>query len=361
MSLPGIERAIDGDGHVIEDVEDIKRFLPAEWKTNTTTRTQGVFPRLDHMHNSLDHNPSGAFTNPGPAGWVRFLDEVGFDQAILYPTAGLAFGKMIDVELAVGTARAYNDWLYETYLQRDDRLKGIGLVPFQDPEAAVEELRRQVEQLGMVGALIPSTGLKSHLGDKIYWPIYAEADRLGCCLAVHGGAHSGLGFDHFNVFAAAHALGHPLGITIVFASLVINGIFDRFPNARFGFMEGGVGWFLMALERLEGSYKAFTPYYPKLELRPGESVADYIMSQVKAGRIYVGVEGEEPDLAHAVRRLGPEAWVFSSDFPHEVNIDTCRHEAEEVLANDELSPEAKRAIFFQNSERFYGLKTPAAV
>ena len=359
MAVHGMERIIDGDGHVIEDIEGIKAYLPGEWQANTTTRTQGVFPRLDHMHNSLDTNPPGAFINPGPDGWVRFLDELGLDAAVLYPTAGLAFGKMIDIDLAVGTARAYNDWLYEAYLKRDERLKGIALIPLQDPEAAVAELRRAVEQQGMVGALLPSTGLKSHLGDKMYWPVYTEAERLGCCLAVHGGAHSGLGFDHMNVFAATHALGHPFGIAIVFASMVINGIFDRFPNARYGFMEGGVGWFLMALERLEGSYRAFTPHYPKLALEPGESPADYAMRHVKAGRLFVGVEGEEPDLGHAVRSRGAEAFVFSSDFPHEVNIETCKHEVEEVLENDELDAAAKRAIFYENAERFYGLAAPS--
>jgi predicted TIM-barrel fold metal-dependent hydrolase len=346
---------IDGDGHILEDLEGIKRYLPDAWKQNTTTRTQGVFPQLDHLHNSLNINPPGAFEDPGPAGWVRFLDELRFEAAVLYPTDGLAFGKMIDVELAVGTARAYNDWLYETYLKRDPRLKGIGLIPLQDAEAAVVELRRIITEYGMVGALIPSTGLRSHLGDSIYWPVYAEADRLGCALSVHGGAHSGLGFDQLNVFAAIHALGHPVGVAIVFASLVINGIFDRFPNARFGFMEGGVAWFLMALERLDGSYKAFTPYLPKLDLRPGEAISSYVLRHVKDGRIFVGVEGEEPTLAHAVTTLGPEAFVFSSDFPHEVNVDTCRHEIEEVLENDGLSDDAKHKIFYENAARFYGL------
>lgn len=353
-------RMIDGDGHVIEDLEDIKRYLPETWKANTTTRTQGVFPQLDHMHNSLNVNPPGAFENPGVDGWIGFLDRLGFETAVLYPTSGLSFGKLIDVELAVGTARAYNDWLHDAYLKRDPRLRGVGLVAFQDPEAAVVELRRIVTEYGMVGALIPSTGLKTHLGDPIYWPVYAEADRLGCALAVHGGAHSGLGFDQLNVFAAVHALGHPLGIAIVFASLAVNGVFDRFPNARFGFMEGGVAWFLMALERLDGSYRAFTPSLPKLDLQPGETVSSNILRHVKAGRIFVGVEGEEPDLAHAVRRLGPDAFVFSSDFPHEVNLETCRHGVEEVLENDALSDDAKRKIFFENAVRFYGLKNPAA-
>lgn len=139
----------------------------------------------------------------------------------------------------------------------------------------------------------------------------------------------------------------------MFASLAINGIFDRFPNARFGFMEGGVGWFLMALERLEGSFNAFRPYFPKIDLRSGEAVSDYLIRHVQDGRVFVGVEGEEPDLAHAVRRLGPEAFVFSSDFPHEVNVETCAHEVAEVRENDELSADAKRAIFFENAQRFY--------
>jgi len=358
--MSNIGRMIDGDGHVLEDVEAIKKYLPAEWSSNTTTRTQGVFPALDHMHIHLDHNPAGAFTNPGPDGWVRFLDELGFEASVLYPTGGLSFGRMIDVELAVGTARAYNDWLADTYLKRDSRLKGVGLIPFQEPDAAVEELRRIVQDHGMVGALMPATGLRSHFGDKIYWPIYAEADRLGSCLSVHGGSYGGLGFDHLNAFPAIHALGHPLSVAVAFASLTINGIFDRFPNVRFGFLEAGVAWFLMALERLDGSYKAFTPYYPKLALEANESPADYVVRHVKAGRIFVGIEGEEPDLVHAIRRIGPEPFVFSSDFPHEVNIETCRHEVEEVLENDELSEGAKRALFYENAVRFYGLKTLTA-
>jgi predicted TIM-barrel fold metal-dependent hydrolase len=88
-------------------------------------------------------------------------------------------------------------------------------------------------------------------------------------------------------------------------------------------------------------------------------VADYVLRHVKAGRIFVGVEGGEPALAYAVQAVGREAFVYSSDFPHEVNLDTCRHEMDEVLENAALSPDDKAAIFYRNAERLYGL-TPAA-
>jgi hypothetical protein len=86
--------------------------------------------------------------------------------------------------------------------------------------------------------------------------VYAEADRLGCALGVHGGAHSGLGFDQMNVYTPVGAMGHPLGLLINFAGILFNGVLDRFPNAKFGFMEGGVAWLLVALERFDrgGSY-----------------------------------------------------------------------------------------------------------
>ena len=50
-----------------------------------------------------------------------------------------------------------------------------------------------------------------------------------------------------------------------------------------------------------------------LDLHEGEHVSGYILRKVKEGQIFVGCEGEEPDLAYGVRRVGPEPWVFSSD------------------------------------------------
>lgn len=347
---------IDGDGHVLEDVAGIARYMPAEFRDSTTIRTLGLFPGLDHLHNNLSTNPPGAFNNPGPEGWESFLEDVGVEASVLYPTAALAHGKHVDVDLAIATARAYNDWLYHTYTRPNPRLKGIALVPLQDPDAAIAELHRAVDELGFVGAMLPSMGLPLHLGHKAYWPFYAEASKMGCALGVHGGCHSGLGMDTFNVFAAIHALGHPYGVGVCFASMVINGVFDKFPNLRVGYLEGGVGWFIMALERLTGSYRAFTPMDPRqelLRLEPGETVADYIIRHIKRGQIFVGVEGDEPALAYAVKVAGNEAFVYSSDFPHEVNNETCKEEIEEVLENPELTDADRQAILHDNPQRFY--------
>ncbi len=44
---------------------------------------------------------------------------------MLYPTAGLAVGRIMAEEWAMVASRAYNNWLYERFLNSSERLKGI--------------------------------------------------------------------------------------------------------------------------------------------------------------------------------------------------------------------------------------------
>lgn len=350
----------DGDGHAMENLPEIARRLSPAHQRMAKTGT-GLFPQFDHFKVPPGQLAPGTFKwDVGADDWLKFLDDVGIENTIMFPTHGLAFGRINNEDWAIDVARAYNDWFYESHLSKSKRLQGMALIPMQEPEAAVAELRRVVNELGMCGAMLPSTGLRSHLGAREFWPIYAEAEKLGCCLAVHGGAHSGLGFDGFNHNAAAHALGHPLGIMIGFVSMLSNGVFERYPNLRLGFLEGGVGWIVMALERLTGSWAAHPPVDPRgnaMQLKGDESVHDYVVRQIKAGRLFIGCEGDEPALGFGAKHIGAGAFVYSSDFPHEVTPQSCKHEIEELLEREDLSQQDKAAILSGNAKRLYTRST----
>ena len=359
-------KIIDGDGHIFEDGEAIARHFP--YSAAGGRLRSGVFPLHSHIQFSLTRNPRGAFAtapdgqfqNPGPEGWIEFMDQVGIDYAVLFPTAGQRIGRIVDRDYAFGAARAYNDWLTETYLRRDSRFKGIALLPMHDAEAALEELRRAYTELGMCGVLFPATGVHLNLGAKPYWPVYAEAARLGCPVVVHGGGHWDLGMDTMNVSTGANAIGHPMSLAIALAEMVLNNLFDRFPGLRVAYLEGGPLWFLMALERLSRSYEAGTPINPRgelLRLPEGKTVADYIRALIRAGRLVVGIEGGETDLAYAIKVAGEQAFMFSSDFPHEVNTQTVRKEIRELCEREEISEVAKQAILRSNAARFYKLQS----
>jgi len=361
-------KIIDGDGHVFEDGEGIARHFP--YTAAGGRLRNGVFPTQSHIQFSLTHRPPGSFGigsdgrfhNPGPEGWIEFMDQIGFDYAVLFPTAGQRIGRIVDRDYAVGASRAYNDWLAETYLGRDSRFKGIAILPMHDAEAALEELHRAYTELGVCGVLFPATGVHLNLGAKPYWPVYAEAARLGCPVVVHGGGHWDLGMDTMNVSTGANAIGHPMSLAIALAEMVFNNLFERFPGLRVAYLEGGPLWFLMALERLSRSYEAGTPVNPRgelLHLPEGQTVANYLRALIKTDRLVVGIEGGESDLAYAIKVAGEQAFMFSSDFPHEVNTQTVTKEIRELREREEISEAAKLAILRGNAARFYKLIPPS--
>ena len=128
-----------------------------------------LFPESDHLHFRYLKQNRRTTGNPSPDHWNRFLDNSGIGQTVLYPTAGLAVGRIIAPEWAVVACSAYNQWLYEKSLKKNSRLKGIALIPCQDIDAAVKELRRAVKELNMLGGMLPSNGdaIQGHLGSKI--------------------------------------------------------------------------------------------------------------------------------------------------------------------------------------------------
>jgi predicted TIM-barrel fold metal-dependent hydrolase len=353
-------RIIDGDGHVMEDVAAIWRHMPQEYvgRSFSDIRGKSPFPPIDHLHSANRHfTPRGAFANVGPEGWERFLGEVGIHSTVLYTSAGLSFGKIVSRDWAIDLARAYNDWMYDTYLSKNRRFRAMGLIPLQEPKEAVNELRRIVGELKMCGAMLPSTGASMpHLGSEQFWPIYEEAERLGCAIGIHGGAHEGMLMDDMSPYAPVNALGHPWGQMVNFAGIIFNGVFDRFPGVRIGFLEAGCAWVLTCMERFTRSWASHVQYDPRgrfLKLRDGETVGDYVHRQVEEGRIFIGVEGNELTIADAVRALGNKPFIFSSDYPHEVDAETCKAELKELQENTQLTPADKEAILFQNSTRFY--------
>ena len=356
-------RIIDGDGHIMEDMPAIAQLLPEPYRTMSTRAgggTRGLFPGLDNMHTVFRDQPAvlegrGRVEVPG---WLEFMPDVGIESAVLYPSGGLGVGRIPHPEVAVAVCRVYNDWLYQTYVAADKRFKGMALIPLQDPQAAVEELRRAVKEYGFVGAMLPTNGLKDHLGAGRFWPVYEEADRLHCAMAAHGGSHNGLGLDQLDYWPVMQGLGHPFGLAVGFAGIVSNGLLDKFPNVRFGFLEGGIGWLLMCVERFSEACSTFSQHDPNgrfYTLRPGENMPRYLQRHMDDGRIFVGCEGDEPGLARLVDEFGNGVFVYSSDFPHEVTKATCKHELEELIENEHLTPEDKEAILHGNAERLYGL------
>ncbi len=340
-------KVIDADGHVIEDDEALLPYLEPPYRGRKDLLTAPFFPSLDGWHRAalrIADGKSRDIERPDASAWVDFMDQAEIEWAVLYPTNGLGYGLIKQVEWAVALARAYNNWLHDQFLSRSPRLKGAALIPLQEISEAVKELRRAVTQLGMVGAILPAVGLRRPLGDASYNPIYEEAQALGCMLAVHGAPAQQLGFDFFERFIQAR-LNHPLSQIIQFTSMIFEGVPDRFPRLRLAFMEAGCGWVPYLIDRMDRDFEHRSRQAPHLTKPPSE--------HVRSGQIFFHCETEESTLPYAIKLLGAERFFIASDFPHEP-ADEIREAIGEFLRRSDLNDEIKHALLYRNPTRLYG-------
>ena len=107
---------IDGDGHIMEDNAGIIAHMKGAYR-EIAARKGICFPPLDHLHSgrAVETPPQRDQRPPvGPKGWLEFLDDVGIDWTVMYPTLALSYGKIVSRDYALAVCKAYNDWMTET-------------------------------------------------------------------------------------------------------------------------------------------------------------------------------------------------------------------------------------------------------
>ena len=132
---------------------------------------QHVYGRIPHQQallEKVEKNGSHHFTELAR----RAMDALGLDYQIVFPTPMLTLGMhpQDDIEAALGGA--YNRWLVERILPEDDRLKGLLYLPFNTPEACVEQIKRYGHLDSVIGFTVCSTRNKP-VHHNSYMQLYA--------------------------------------------------------------------------------------------------------------------------------------------------------------------------------------------
>ncbi len=330
-------KMFDADGHVREVESDVFEYLPESYRKRRDALL--YFPLLPHhgWHRQAFGRPGVSFMIPTLKDWQDALENGNLEASVLYPTRFMHIGQIGIAEFAVDLSRAYNDYLYDRFLRPETRLKGMAVLPLQDINAAVAELRRAVRDYGMVGGILPADGLPRPLGHPEFYPLYEEADRLGCALAVHS-QNSLRNNDLFLWKDEAATLAHVWPQMRQFTNLMFSGILGRLPNLRIAFLEAGCGWVPYLMSKME-------PRMGKLD-KPSTFIA--------RGQIYFQC-GEELTTPRDLELLGDHCLLWASDFPHEGIVDMAIA-VKEFQTREDIAPEAKRRIAGDNPKRLYGIE-----
>ncbi len=294
-------------------------------------------------------------------GRLKDLELLGVDVQVIYPTAMVFVSDVEDKDLATAICRAHNNYVADRCNRAPERLKGIALVPLQDPSSAVEEMRRATRELGLVAVTLPGIVGVKPLHSKEFEPFFKAANELDCPIGFHAvtGMHDTPWADCFKDFFSTHVTAMPFSMMVALMSVTRMGLMEDLPNLRFAFLEIDGQWLhywanwvnrhVEDAPRVSGGYHREPGWGDEPYLLPEgvKNPHDYIRS----GRFLSGYS-EHEDLRYLIDHLGPRTFMYASDYPHG---DTEWERVQETRALASLTQEEKDDILGNNAARFYKL------
>ena len=241
------------------------------------------------------------------------MDTEHIDISVLFPTGGFGVTQLPEKDYAAAFCRGYNDWIASVCAE-SPRLKGVGLVPFQDVDAAAKETQRAIGELGLAGITVGTFGMKEHLGQPMYWPIYEQLEKFNVPLLVHNSRQGPAGEIRFDTFLFRHTIGRPFETLLDCAALVYGGVPEKFPKLRIAFLECGCGWVPYWMDRMDEEWEKRQAEAPLLKKKPSEYIhRGQLVFRRRTGREHGAfLFGKGRRRRHFVRfRLSPLGWRFS--------------------------------------------------
>ena len=313
------------------------------------------------------------------------LDEMpvlGVDRQFILPQFSGWWTYMIEPALASAIARSYNLSNLRLMEHYGDRIIGVALVQLQDVPAAIREME-WAQKEGFCAVVLDKVypvqdhpygeSLGSH---KELWPFFARAEEMEMPIFLHNIQHGHRISNLPNFQKDGLYLFAPQEGQVSLVSLVTSGLLDDFPGLQFIFTEAGTGFIKPLVDRLDAAFngppvdydgdadadvmrgvnaklrrhRAF--YGPEVFLEKNKKPASHYFRN----NFYFTIETEEAALPDAIEFLGPERFLFATDYPHDDPGGSMKFRDVQLLSiNQNISDETKELIRHGNAERLFKL------
>jgi predicted TIM-barrel fold metal-dependent hydrolase len=240
------------------------------------------------------------------------FDRLGASRAILNCIYGVQL--VMNEDMAKAFARAVNTWVAKEWLDRDPRLSASIVVPLQNVEFAVDEIEHWASDRRFVQVLVLAMG-DVPLGKRQLWPVWAAVERHKLTLGIHAGSAyrhpvTSLGWPSYYIEDYS---AQSLGFQSQVASLVTEGVFQKFPGLKAVLIESGVTWMPAFIWRLAKFWRGVRAEVPWVDRSPADIVRDHI--RLTAQPL------DAPEDPAIVQRIiehlhSDDMLLYASDFPH---------------------------------------------
>jgi uncharacterized protein len=373
--VPYVEGRVvhDADAHVMETSDWILPYVDPEWRDRIGPLVIGAVGDADQRiaddvrrsHEDPDWRATEAEEILVRKNWralgatiaedrPRALDHLGFASQLIFNTFMNGHVQRLehgdDQAMTYATARAHNRAMLD-FCSVDRRLLPTALVPL----SVFEDARRTAESAvadGAAALLVSSAPQRGHSPSHVDLdPVWAVAQEAGVPIVFHvGGGGRLLDPAYFRNglpvppdfhggdenFRSVDYMAIPGPPAQTLATMVFDGVLERFPDLRIGVIEQGAVWVPSWTRQMESAFEAFARHEERLQalsLRPGE----YVRRQVR----FTPYPTE--DVGWIIEQAGPEVVLFSSDYPH---VEGGRRPVERFEASLGDAPEAVRQAFY---------------
>jgi aminocarboxymuconate-semialdehyde decarboxylase len=270
---------------------------------------------------------------------ISEMDHTGVHVQVL-STIPVLFNYWAKPEDALETSRFLNDHIADTVAKNPNRFIGIGTVPMQSVDHAIQEMERCVKELKMPGLEIGSNIDGLNLSDISLFPFYEAAEKLGCALFVH--PWEMMGENQMQKYWLPWLVGMPAETSRAICSMIFGGVFEKFPKLRVAFAHGG-GSFPFTIGRIQHGF----------EVRPDLVAIDNPFSPKKyLGKFWVdSLVHDAKAMQYLIEVMSEDHICLGSDYPFPLG----EHVPGKLIEEMDLSQSLKEKLLVDNAKRWLGL------
>ncbi len=331
--------AIDIHSHV--EFADAAAILKKRY-TEEKIFSRFVVPATGHRSAQINRGLMPGLSEPlrDPLRKIRDMEERKLGFTVLSSTP-FAFYYEIEDDLAVELARFQNDRLAALVKKYPDSFAAMATLPLQVPRAALQELERTINQLGLRGIEIGSHVARRELGDQDFWPIYALLEKSGLPMFIH--PHHVAGMDRLQDFYLNNLIGNPLDTTIAAANLIFTGVLEKYPNLKVVLAHGG-GQLPYIFGRLEHGYRVRPECQETVHHSPRQFLKNFYCDIITHS---------QEALSYLISLVGSDHVLLGTDYPYDMG----NHQpVETVAAISGIAKKDRQKILRENAISLFTLK-----
>lgn len=323
-------------------------ILPKEWPDLRERYGYGGFIRLEHGCQGCSARmmrDGEFFREVEPNLWdpsVRLeeCDRYAVDVQVL-STVPVMFSYWAKPADTHDLSKILNDHIAGVVADAPKRFAGLGTLPMQDTERAVEELERCMTELGLQGVEIGTHINGVNLDDERFDPLWEAAEELGAAIFVH--PWDMMGMDDLPDYWLPWLVSMPAETSRAIASLMMGGVLDRYPRLRFAFAHGG-GSFPATLGRIDWGFQVRPDLCQvRTKTRPREIVE----------KIYFDTLVHDPVvLRMMIEEFGAERLALGTDYPFVLG----EHEPGKLIESMDLDEQTRARLLGETALAWLGVE-----